>query len=182
MTSQQHTTRVSAGEFRYRVLRQPGDKTRPVTQKIRAAMFDTIGHDLHGLHVVDLYAGSGALGIEALSRGASSALFIEKRPLAAKMIEGNGRELGLKLKVEILDVATWLKDQTQQFDIIFFDPPYAQFEVAIAAQATERLSADGVLVVSCGKREELPEELGVASMAKLRLYGQTKIAYYKTSA
>lgn len=182
MTSQQHTTRISAGAYRYRVIKQPGEKTRPVTQKIRAAIFDTIGHNLAGLDVADLYAGSGALGIEALSRGARSALFIEKRPLAAKLIEANGRELGLKLRVEILDVVSWLKQQDQSFDIIFFDPPYAQFEATIAEQAAQQLSPEGVMIISCGKREELPDNLGVASMAKLRIYGQTKIAYYKRSA
>lgn len=183
MTSQAHTSRVSAGEYRYKVIHQPrSDVTRPVTQKLRAAIFDTIGHDLSGLTVLDLYAGSGALAMEALSRGASKATTVEQDRQAQKSIVANEREIGVSLGLREQSVEDFLESDTGSYDIIFLDPPYAVFSDAIALDAASRLDDEGVLIISCAASQALPEELGTASIVKARTYDDTQLAYYKKPA
>lgn len=183
MTSQAHTSRVSAGEYRYKVIHQPkSDVTRPVTQKLRAAIFDTIGHDLSGLTVLDLYAGSGALAMEALSRGASEVTTVEQDRQAQKSIVANERELGVSLGLRELSVEAYLESDTKSYDIIFLDPPYAAFSDDIALEAASHLDDEGVLIISCSASQALPEGLGTASIVKARTYDDTQLAYYKKPA
>ena len=180
MTSKQHTTRILGGALKFRTIKQPGEGTRPVAQKIRQAIFDTLGHDLSGLVVADLYAGSGALGFEALSLGAERVTFVERSAQVARMIEQSAKELGVDAQAHVLarPVESALAGLDTQ-DVIFFDPPYDACDMTIAAQAVAKLSADGVLVLSCSSRQKLPEQLTTASMVKSRVYGATQIAYYK---
>ena len=179
MAGSQHTTRISAGIWRFRNLKQPDSLTRPVSQKVRAAIFDVIGHNLSDLSVLDLYAGSGALAFEAISRGAKSAVLVENRPMAGIVISNNAKSLVASIKLKIQDVETYLDVNKSKFDIIFFDPPYARFSDQLAQAAADLLESNGVLVVSCSASQNLPEQLGAASMVKSRTYGDTKIAYYK---
>ncbi|MCC7543277.1 RsmD family RNA methyltransferase [bacterium] len=180
MTSKQHTTRILGGTLKFRTIKQPGEGTRPVAQKIRQAIFDTLGHDLSGLRAADLYAGSGALGFEALSLGAERVTFVERSAQAVRLLEQSAHELGVDAQVHVAHrpVETEL-DRLEQQDIIFFDPPYDACDLTIAARAIEKLSDTGVLVLSCSSRQKLPEQLGAASMVKSRVYGATQIAYYK---
>jgi 16S rRNA (guanine966-N2)-methyltransferase len=175
------TTRITAGTLRYKVIRQPGEGTRPVSQKIRQAIMNVLGEDLSGLTVLDLYAGSGALGFEALSRGADSVVAVEKAHAAAKCLQANAAELGVQSEYKIAqeDVKAFLRHTEDSYDIIFFDPPYASFDAGLAELAADKLDEAGVLVISCSSREKLADILGSAHLVKTREYGDTQIAYYK---
>jgi 16S rRNA (guanine966-N2)-methyltransferase len=176
-----YTTRITAGTLRYKIIRQPGSGTRPVSQKVRQAIMSVLGDDLTGLAVLDLYAGSGALGFEALSRGAVRVLAVEKAHAAAKCLQANAAELGVQPEYKIVqeDVRTFLGRDEDSYDIIFFDPPYVDFDVSLAEQAASKLDAAGVFVVSCSSREKLADILGPAKLVKTREYGDTQIVYYK---
>lgn len=182
MTTRPHTSRVSAGEFHYKIINQPvSGTTRPVSQKLRAAIFDTLGHDLTELNVLDLYSGSGALAIEALSRGAVSAVTVEQDKQAIAAIRANEREMGTSLGLKEESVEDFLEAVTAHYDVIFMDPPYALYSDRIAERAAKLLTAGGVLVVSCAASQVLPKQLGTASMVKARTYDDTQLAYYKNA-
>src|SRR6185503_17966489 len=107
---------------------------RPTQDSLRAALFDILGHDLSDLRFLDLFAGSGAVGLEAISRGAKEVFFVEKDPANAKIIQGNLEHLKIGYphifhKVINADVFAAIKDMArreERFDIVFFDPPFDQ--------------------------------------------------------
>jgi len=156
------------------------DKTRPVMERTRHAIFQVLG-DLTGLNVLDLYAGSGALGLEALSLGANSATFVDTARIAIDAIKSNCSTLGITQKVIVINskVEDFIKTNQSTYDIIFFDPPYADLDQRQLKLAANQLTLDGILVVSCSTKIELPDELSKASVVKLKRYGDTQIAYYK---
>lgn len=170
--------RVIAGELGGRSLQSPSTtKTRPVTDKTRAAIFSTIGEAVKEAKVLDLYAGSGALGIEALSRGAASLDLVESSHQAQKIIATNLKDLAIdKLaRLHHSSAEHYLKSDQGQYDLIFFDPPYAKFEVGLAEAARDLLKSDGVLVVSCSSKTDYRP----SSMIDQRVYGDTMITYLK---
>lgn len=123
--------RVIAGSCRGRLLRAPaGTATRPTSDRVREAIFDVLGSlvDMEEMAVADLYAGSGAMGIEALSRGAASVVFVENASEALRCIRGNLATLGIEDRARVLreDVARFL-DRPHDFDLALCDPPY-EFE------------------------------------------------------
>lgn len=173
--------KITSGIYRGRKLVQPKtDKTRPVMERTRHAIFQVLG-DLTGLDVLDLYAGSGALGLEALSLGANSATFVDTARIAIDAIKSNCSTLGITQKVIVINskVEDFIKTNQSTYDIIFFDPPYADLDQRQLKLAANQLTPDGILVVSCSAKTELPDELSKASVVKLKRYGDTQIAYYK---
>jgi 16S rRNA (guanine966-N2)-methyltransferase len=170
--------RVVAGQFKGRRLRAPrGKRTRPTADRVREALFSMLG-DVSCARVLDLYAGSGALGIEALSRGAASALFVERDPRAAAAIEDNLRSLGLDQAVLRQDVLRFLARGEGTFDLVFCDPPYDSVP-RIAGPLAERLPAllqeDARIVTESDKRT--PLELPFVLLTE-RAYGDTRIAIH----
>ena len=170
--------RVVAGEFKGRRLRAPrGMRTRPTADRVREALFSMLG-DVSGVRVLDLYAGSGALGIEALSRGAASAVFVERDPRAAAAIEHNLRSLGLDQAVRRQDALRFLARGEGTYDLVFCDPPYDSVP-RIAGPLAERLPAllsrGARIVTESDKRS--PLELPLALLAE-RTYGDTRIAIH----
>jgi 16S rRNA (guanine966-N2)-methyltransferase len=170
--------RVVAGEFKGRRLATPrGTRTRPTADKVREALFSMLG-DVGGARVLDLYAGSGALGIEALSRGAGSAVFVERDPRAVAAIKRNLEPLGVDATVARADALRWLARTEGQFDLVFCDPPY---DVAsrLAEALAERLAAltpdDARIVTESDKRN--PLELPFPLLTE-RSYGDTRIAIH----
>ena len=171
--------RVVAGEFKGRRLAAPrGARTRPTADRVREALFSMLG-EVGGARVLDLYAGSGALGIEALSRGAASAMFVERDAQAVAAIERNLEPLDVEASVARADVARWLTRAEGRFDLVFCDPPY---DVAsrLAGPLAERLPGltadDARIVTESDKRNplELPFPLIVE-----RSYGDTRIAIHE---
>jgi 16S rRNA (guanine966-N2)-methyltransferase len=170
--------RVVAGSFKGRRLSAPrGVRTRPTADRVREALFSMLG-DVEGERVLDLYAGSGALGIEALSRGASSATFVERDPAALAAIERNLAAVGVDAPVVRQDVARYLGRADGEFDLVFCDPPYDSAS-ALAGTLAEHLpavtGADARIVTESDKRN--PLELPFPLITE-RVYGDTRIAIH----
>jgi 16S rRNA (guanine966-N2)-methyltransferase len=170
--------RVVAGEFRGRRLVAPrGMRTRPTADRVREALFSMLG-DVSGARVLDLYAGSGALGIEALSRGAESAVFVERDPRAVGVIERNLASLGLDQPVVRQDAVRFMARERGTFDLVFCDPPYDSAS-RLAGPLAERLPAitveGGRIVTESDKR--MPLELPFPLLTE-RTYGDTRIAIH----
>jgi 16S rRNA (guanine966-N2)-methyltransferase len=127
--------RVVAGRFKGRTLHAPrGRDTRPTSDRVREALFSVLG-DVQSAAVLDLYAGSGALGIEAISRGATSATFVDNDEKAVAAIRRNLADLGIDAKVHRRDGLAFLRSAEGPFDLVFIDPPYSS-----APRLGERLS------------------------------------------
>jgi 16S rRNA (guanine966-N2)-methyltransferase len=173
--------RVVAGELRgRRLVAPPGDATRPTADRVREALFSILG-DVSGARVLDLYAGSGALGIEALSRGAAAATFVDSSQAAVAAVRRNLDELGLKADVRRRDALDFLAAAPvgAPYDLVFADPPYdSALHVAprLAELLPQSLTADAVIVTESNKRAplELPFPL-----LRERSYGDTRIAVHR---
>jgi 16S rRNA (guanine966-N2)-methyltransferase len=170
--------RVVAGEFGGRRLAAPpGRGTRPTADRVREALFSMLG-DVSGLRVLDLFAGSGALGIEALSRGAASATFVENDARAAATIRSNLDVLGAEGEVSRRDALAFLGSAAGSYDLVFADPPY-DFGPLLAGPLAERLpgvlSENARIVTESDKRRplELPFPL-----LRERAYRDIRIAIH----
>jgi 16S rRNA (guanine966-N2)-methyltransferase len=181
--------RITGGEFRSRPLRAPkGVATRPTSDKVREALFSMLASDGAladaGARVLDLYAGSGALAFEALSRGAAEAVVVEHAKGALSAIRDNVRELGAEERVTIVAsrVERALAHLEGPFDVVFLDPPYADvrapaFEGILAAAA--RLVGDGgTLVVEHASGDTSPAAPGLA-LDRARRHGDTTLSLYR---
>ena len=175
--------RVVAGRHKGRRLRTPaGAGTRPTADRVREALFSILG-PVDGLRVLDLYAGSGALGIEALSRGAASATFVESARLAVAAIRANLAAIGAEdAEVAASDVVGWLRAASARglaFDLVFCDPPYdAAPRVAESLDdLLPRVAGPRALIVTeSAKRNPLALNLPLVDE---RTYGSTRIAIHR---
>ena len=170
--------RVVAGEFKGRPLRAPrGARTRPTADRVREALFSILG-DVSGACVLDLFAGSGALGIEALSRGAASAEFVDNDPAAVAAIRRNLDAVGAEAQVRRRDVVRFLAAVQGRYDLVLVDPPYDS-AARIAGPLAERLPAvlaEGARVVTESDKRH-PLELPLPLLRE-RTYGDTRIAVH----
>ncbi|HEX2233262.1 MAG TPA: 16S rRNA (guanine(966)-N(2))-methyltransferase RsmD [Thermoleophilaceae bacterium] len=170
--------RVVAGAFKGRPLQAPrGTRTRPTADRVREALFSILG-DVSGARVLDLYAGSGALGIEALSRGAASAEFVDKDPRAVAAIRRNLEAVGADGRVRRRDAIGFLAAAEGRYDLVLIDPPYDSAE-RIAGPLAERLPAvlvQGARVVTESDKRR-PLELPLPLLRE-RIYGDTRIAVH----
>ena len=170
--------RVVAGEFKGRRLHTArGTRTRPTADRVREALFSMLG-DVSGERVLDLYAGSGALGIEALSRGARSALFVESDGQAVAALRRNLDAVGADAFVRRQDVLRFLARPEGTFDLVFCDPPYDDGP-GVAAALSEALPAmleeNARIVTESDKRKPLVLPL---PLLVERAYGDTRIAIH----
>ncbi|MDQ2621601.1 MAG: RsmD family RNA methyltransferase [Actinomycetota bacterium] len=172
--------RVIAGELGGRQLLAPkGWKVRPTPERVREAMFSALG-DISGMRVADIYCGTGALGIEALSRGARSAVLVDRDTRPAI---GNIHNLGLVDRAELVraEASEWLKSARGEFDLIFADPPY-RVEPEVSAALDEHLpgalAPSGRVVVECeaGRPLELPS----LEVVRERRYGRTLVTFHRS--
>jgi len=154
--------RIIAGEWRGRRLETPeGRTTRPTADRAREALFSMLASRLgtfENLRVADLFAGSGALGLEAMSRGAASATFVESDPVAAATIQRNADALGARERIQILSGSALALLRCDPFDLIFADPPYsagAGSEIVRAVLHAGWLAPGGWLSVETGGDEEI---------------------------
>jgi 16S rRNA (guanine966-N2)-methyltransferase len=173
--------RIVAGEFKGRRLHAPrGARTRPTADRVREALFSMLG-DVTGLRVLDLYAGSGALGIEALSRGAASTVFVERDRQALDALLRNLDAVGATAEVRRQDVARFLARPEGTFDLVFCDPPYDDAS-RVAAPLSEALPAmleeDARIVTESDKRNPLLLSL---PLVVERAYGDTRIAIHRAT-
>jgi 16S rRNA (guanine966-N2)-methyltransferase len=177
--------RIIAGALKGRILAPVKGRTRPTAARVREAIFSILGA-LPEAKVLDLFAGTGALGIEALSRGAARAVFVEDHPEALKGLRRNLESLDLIERSEVLPlpVAAALRKlaaRGEQFGLVFLDPPYGG---GAAAATLGSLAGSGLLlpqarvVAEHSRRETLPETAGVLALQVLRRYGDTQVGIY----
>ena len=176
--------RLIAGDFGGRYLDAPDtSRTHPMGERIRGALFNMLG-DVSGKRVLDAFAGTGALGLEALSRGASSATFIERDRVAQKVLDNNIALLGVKNRAKLIrtSVASW--DETAgegKFDLIFVDPPYHDLQLSTVSRLTKYMQPKGLMILSIPGRESAPTVNGVVVVDK-RSYGDAALAFYHLDA
>lgn len=161
-----------------------GDKTRPTLDRVKEALFNIIQNDVMDAYVLDLFSGSGALGIEALSRGAKFCVMADKSSDAIKVISKNLQKTRLEENAKIVknDYIKTLNSLNQKFDVIFIDPPYAE---NIAVNAVEHiikldlLAEDGVIVLETDEEERELENLKKVNVNvyDLRKYGRVKLIF-----
>lgn len=176
--------RVITGSARGRRLGElKGMETRPTTDKVKESIFNCIQFDVENARVLDLFAGTGQLGIEALSRGAKSALFVDKRADAVKLVRENLALCRLEENAQVIcgDSVAVLGAQRQKFDIIFLDPPYGS---GLLEQAMEKiasfdiLSPHGIMVAESALDQALPALPAPYSLYREYRYGKIKVTIY----
>lgn len=180
--------RVISGSAKGRPIKAPeGLDTRPVTDKIRQSLFNIWQFDIPGCRFLDLFSGSGSMGIEALSRGADRVVMVEKSPKAIAVIKDNLNSLGLHKGVVLQDdvflAADRLNKKGETFDIIYMDPPYTVDEIFVPVLekmgSLDLLDKDGMLVIRTRKEKDLPETAGHLTKFREKVYGISKAHFYR---
>jgi 16S rRNA (guanine(966)-N(2))-methyltransferase RsmD len=181
--------RIISGEARGRRLRAPrGAATRPTADRVREALFNILG-SAADLSVLDLFAGTGALALEALSRGAAHAVLVDHAEAAVRVIHANLETLGYRdrarvLRLDVERALRLLERDGAKFDLIFVDPPYEgpAAAAALAALGSGSLLAPGGLVVVEHDNRNRPLELqGILRLGQRRKYGQTEVSFYEAA-
>ena len=173
--------RISGGSYRSRMIETPDEGTVPTKNRVREAMMNALQNDLPGSVVLDLFAGSGALGIEGLSRGAKEAIFVDVAPKAQKVIEANLRTLkasnAVLLKCDALSALKRLSQEGKKLDVIFLDPPYALNDLYLDSIALigelNLLNDGGAIVVEF--EGERPGVFSEFTRQKMYNYGRTHV-------
>ena len=176
--------RVITGTARGRRLKElVGMETRPTTDKVKESLFSVIQFDIEGRRVLDLFAGTGQLGIEALSRGAASAVFVEQRRDAATLTKDNLKITDLTDRGRVVngEALAFLSSSKEKFDLIFLDPPYAANLWESALEAIYRfdiLSNHGIIVCESPLEQEMPEMQAPYFLHRTYRYGKIKVTTY----
>ncbi|MGX8692673.1 MAG: 16S rRNA (guanine(966)-N(2))-methyltransferase RsmD [Clostridia bacterium] len=173
--------RVITGSARGRKLKTPETyDIRPTTDNVKEAVFNIIQFDVEGRRVLDLFAGTGQLGIEALSRGAAEAVFVDRDREAVKIVKENLKTCGLQAQVRQEDALSALRRE-EKFDLIFIDPPYdagLYGEVLETIKSVDKLTDGGIMIVEARRDEPLPDLAAPYGKRKEYRYGKVKIAVY----
>ncbi|TKB72071.1 MAG: 16S rRNA (guanine(966)-N(2))-methyltransferase RsmD [Nitrospira sp.] len=182
--------RVIAGSHRGRRLSGPeGTALRPTSDKVRQALFSILGTQVSGGRFLDLYAGSGAVGIEALSRGASAVTFVESDSKAVQLLQNNLRSCQLldRALVRVGQASVFLERKdwwSGPYDVLFADPPYRdldELEVLIHAWRPGLLSERAIVIIEQDSRTELPASIDHAALVRRYVYGDTTLNLYAVS-
>ena len=175
--------RVITGTARGRRLKTPGNyDIRPTTDNVKESVFNIIQFDIEGRRVLDLFAGTGQLGIEALSRGAECAVFVERRRDALQVIRENLEACGMTDKARVVngDAMSYLKSG-EKFDLIFLDPPYASGLLEQALEEIVRFDIcrrHGIIVAESAADKTLPALAGPYALYREYRYGKIKLTVY----
>lgn len=159
-----------------------GMDVRPTTDRVKEGLFSIIQFDLPGAMVLDLFAGSGQLGIEALSRGASTCVFVDQSRKAQEVQKQNLQHCNLmsRARVVLNDALTFLAGTKDQYDIVLMDPPYHKEMIPATLQALSgKLTENGVIICETGIRDELPEQVGEFQQYRTYQYGKIKLTTYR---
>jgi 16S rRNA (guanine(966)-N(2))-methyltransferase RsmD len=179
--------RVIAGLSKGRRLKVPkGPDIRPVTDTIKEAFFNTIGPYLEGQSFLDLFAGSGAMGIEALSRLAERAVFVERNPQAVAVILENLKSCQLDsrarvMRGDVFRIVVRLAAEKDQFDIVYVDPPFRQvtYYTKIMGDLRVLLNHEGMAIVRSPKSLTMPDEVAGLVRVRISTYGDSVLNYYR---
>lgn len=162
----------------------PGNDTRPTAERVKEALFSALQFELEGRRVLDLFAGSGQLGIEALSRGATNCTFVDCSAAAGEIIRRNLRKSGLDTHAQVLvqDAAAYLARTPDRYDILFIDPPYASgLLTAVLPMAAAVTAAGGVIACETDAHQLMPENLADFLLYRSYRYGRTSIHLYRAA-
>ncbi len=182
--------RVIAGSARSIRLRAPGEGTRPLGDRVKQTLFAMLEPSLPGSRFLDLFAGSGAAGIEALSRGAAEAVFIERDAVACAVIATNLERTGMTgsdraTRVIRADALGWIRDRARAaepaWDLVFLDPPYAETELLSATLASlgPLVAPGGRVVAKHFWRDAPPARAGLLASDRDRRFGETALTFYR---
>ena len=171
--------RVTGGSFRGRGLTVPPG-ARPTEGRVREALFSIWGDRLDRARVLDLFSGSGVVGLEALSRGALAVLFVDDSLRAVKTLQENAAQLGEKIETRKLSLPAGLARLSGSYDLVFADPPYVfgDYETLLAG-IVRLLAPDGEVVVEHSTHKELPIEIGSLVRTDVRRYGDSSLSFYR---
>lgn len=176
--------RVVAGKYGGRPLKTlAGQTTRPTTDKVKGAIFNMIGPYFDGGQVLDLYAGSGSLAIEAISRGMDQAVLVEKDRRAQAIVQANIEMTKETARFQLMkmEAKRALAQLTQAFDLVILDPPYAKetiVETILDLEQAGLLAPGALIVCETDKEVELPESIGASRKWKEKIYGISKVTIY----
>jgi 16S rRNA (guanine966-N2)-methyltransferase len=178
--------RIIAGRFRSRRLKgTPPPGIRPTSDKLRETIFNILGSTIQGATFLDGCAGMGAMGIEAISRGAAEVYFVDQSRKATRIVRENLEELDIKagFKVLEMDLPKALDTLRMRFDIAFVDPPYEREDLYAACLerfgSRQLLTPDGLLIIEHSRREELPESIGSIHLVRSLVQGDAALAFYR---
>lgn len=181
--------RVIAGSAKGKKLLAPsGLDTRPITDRIKEALFNVLSWDIENALFLDLFAGSGSVGIEALSRGADQVSFVDKGNAAVRIIKENLENCGFKNKAEVLclDVfksLQYFQRQEHKFDIIYVDPPFTNEKIfddfMAAIDNVAILREDGILIIRTRRQKSMPDTLNTLQKYRCNHYGESTLHYYR---
>lgn len=184
--------RVIAGKFRSRLLKGPGKlRLRPTSDRLRETLFNILGPAIEDSLFVDLYSGTGAIGIEAVSRGAREVVFVESHPATAKLIRANLDALKINSGVEVIEAPVprgleRIAARHMVADFIFLDPPYENerelLDVLDYLDVSHVVAPRGLVVVEHRKRTELPERLDRLERIRLVEQGDAALSFYRLAA
>ena len=165
--------RIIAGEFGGRFIQTPpGSTTHPMGERVRSAMFNSLGETVRGARVLDAFAGSGAIGLEALSRGAESVVFVERDRVAQRVIAENIGSLGVDEKSIVIKTTI-----SEKFDIIFADPPYHNPQFSTVSRLMGLLKPGGCMILSHPGIGEVPIQNGIVVVDN-RSYGEAHLTKF----
>lgn len=177
--------RIVSGEFKSRVLKTlKGNNTRPTSDKIRGAIFDSIAFEGNYHSFLDLFSGSGAMGLEAISRGYDYSIFNDNNRDAVNIIKANIKDLGVsqQAKVFSFDYKKLIKSLNEKVDLIFIDPPYDKFDLSsLLSMISEYdlVNDDGIIIIEGSNQTKLETKIGNFSLFKEKTYKSTTILYYR---
>ena len=174
--------RIISGQFGGRTIQAPSGKTtHPMGNRVRSSMFNIVGSEIIDAEVLDAFAGTGALGLEAISRGATSATFVERDRVVSRILSENINTLGVdKITTTVqIGLGTWIdKNQDKSYDVIFADPPYNNLQLSTVSRLIGLLKPGGLMILSYQGRGEVPSIMGVVVVDN-RSYGNAALAFYR---
>ena len=159
-----------------------GEATRPTTERVKEALFSVIQFDIEGRRILDLFAGSGQLGIEALSRGATGCVFVDQNKESTEVIRRNLKAAGLTANTQVLstDALSYLVRPQDHFDIVFLDPPYfAGLMESVLEKVEPLVNQGGMVICETDRKADLPSSVGRLSLARTYQYGKTQVWLYR---
>jgi 16S rRNA (guanine(966)-N(2))-methyltransferase RsmD len=175
--------RVIGGEFRSRLLKSlPGMDVRPTPDRLREALFNVLAPRIQGATFADVYAGTGAVGIEALSRGARRAIFVEQSRDAIGVIRTNLKSLGVEGRAQILQARAKMTLPALRADIVFVDPPYCLSQEYASALEIMGAKPPSLVIVQHDARLELPEVAGALQRTRELRQGDNVLSFYEAQS